>query len=189
MSRLSVVDELAARISALPLPARIGVDGVDAAGKTTLADELAGRLPEAARLSADDFLRPPAERYRQGRESPMGYYEDSFDHVALRAAVLAAQGIVIVDGIFLFRPELDDLWTFRIFVHVELEESIRRGVERDGAAKEELYRRRYGARPAALPRCGPAGRAGRRDPRQLRPRRAQTQPRRGGPPILTNGKM
>ena len=143
MSRLSVVDELAARISALPLPARIGVDGVDAAGKTTLADELVGRLPEAVRLSADDFLRPPVERYRQGRESPMGYYEDSFDHVALRAAVLAAQGIVIVDGIFLFRPELDDLWTFRILLHVELEESIRRGVERDGAAKEELYRRRY----------------------------------------------
>lgn len=48
MSRLSVVEELAARISALPLPARIDVDGVDAAGKTTLADELAGRLPEAA---------------------------------------------------------------------------------------------------------------------------------------------
>jgi uridine kinase len=91
VSRLSVVEELAARISALPLPARIGVDGVDAAGKTTLADELAGRLPEAARLSADDFLQPPVERYRQGRESPMGYYEDSFDHVALRAAVLAAR--------------------------------------------------------------------------------------------------
>jgi uridine kinase len=143
VSRLSVLEALAARISALTLPARIGVDGVDAAGKTTLADELAGRLPEAARLSADDFLRPPVERYRQGRESPSGYYEDSFDHVALRAAVLALQGLVIVDGIFLFRPELDDLWTFRVFLHVELDESIRRGLERDGAVKEELYRRRY----------------------------------------------
>jgi uridine kinase len=143
VSRLSVVEELAARISALSSPARIGVDGVDAAGKTTLADELAGHLPEAARLAADDFLRPPVERYRQGRESPMGYYEDSFDNVALRAAVLAAQRLVIVDGIFLFRPELNDLWTFRILLHVELEESIRRGIERDGAGKEELYRRRY----------------------------------------------
>ena len=159
MSRLSVVEELAARISALSLRARVGVDGVDVAGKTTLADELAGRLPGAARLSADDFLRPPVERYRRGRESPSGYYEDSFDHAGLRAAVRGTQGLVIVDGIFLFRPELDDLWTFRILVHVELEESIRRGVERDGAAKEELYRRRYApgqrlyldaGRPAAL---------------------------------------
>ena len=96
MSRLSVVEELAARISALPSPARIGVDGVDAAGKTTLADELAGHMPEAARLAADDFLRPPVERYRQRRESPSGYYEDSFDHVALRAAVLAAQGLSLI---------------------------------------------------------------------------------------------
>ena len=29
--------------------------------------------------------------------------------------MLAAQGLVIVDGIFLFLPELDDLWTFRIW--------------------------------------------------------------------------
>jgi uridine kinase len=143
VSRLSVVDELAGRISALPLPARVGVDGIDAAGKTTLTVELGDRLPGAARFSADDVLRPPVDRYRQGRESPAGYYDDSFDHARLRAAVLGTPGLVIVDGIFLFRPELNDLWTFRIFVHVELEESVRRGVTRDGADKEELYRRRY----------------------------------------------
>jgi uridine kinase len=50
---------------------------------------------------------------------------------------------VIVDGIFLLRPELNDLWTLRIFVYVELEESARRGIERDGAETEPLYRRRY----------------------------------------------
>ena len=32
-----------ARIAELPLPARVAVDGVDAAGKTTLADRLAAR--------------------------------------------------------------------------------------------------------------------------------------------------
>jgi uridine kinase len=80
VSRLPVLDQLAARIAALPRPARVGVDGVDAAGKTTLADGLAAHVPGAERLSADDFLRAPEERYRQGRESPQGYYEDSFDH-------------------------------------------------------------------------------------------------------------
>ena len=121
----------------------MAVDGVDAAGKTTLADELAMLLPRAARLCADDFLRPPEERYRQGRYSPAGYYEDSFDHDRLRRAVLATDALLIVDGIFLLRPELNDLWDFRIFVQVELEESIRRGVARDGAETEDLYRRRY----------------------------------------------
>jgi uridine kinase len=82
-------------------------------------------------------------RYRQGRDSPAGYYEDSFDHDRLRRAVLAAEVLLIVYGIFLQRPELNDLWDFRIFVHFEPEESIRRGVARDGPETEELYRRRY----------------------------------------------
>jgi uridine kinase len=143
------VGRLAERIRRLPHPARVAVDGVDAAGKTTLADELAARLDGAARLSADDFLRPPEERYRQGRESAKGFYDDSFDHERLRAAVLAAPEPVIVDGIFLFRPELDDLWTFRVFVRIELAESIRRGSQRDsekhGSVEEaeRLYRARY----------------------------------------------
>jgi len=137
------LDELAARLAVLPLPARVAVDGVDAAGKTTLASELAAVLPEAERVSADDFLRPSEERYRQGRESPVGYYEDSFDHPRLRSAVLASEGLLIVDGIFLFRPELNDLWDFRIFIDIGPEESIRRGVARDGPQTEGLYRRRY----------------------------------------------
>ena len=130
-------------VASLPPPARVAVDGVDAAGKTTLADELAAGLSEARRLSADDFLRPPEKRYQRGRGSPEGFYEDSFDYERLRDAVLADDRLVIVDGIFLFRPELNDLWTFRIFVRVELEEAMRRGVERDGPEKELLYRRRY----------------------------------------------
>ncbi len=142
MSDLSALDNLAGTIGVLPRPARVAVDGVDAAGKTTLADELARRLG-AVRLSADDFLRPSEERYRRGRESPEGYYLDSFDHDRLRRAVLAERALVIVDGIFLLRPELNDLWDFRIFLHVGPEEAMRRGVERDGADTEPLYRRRY----------------------------------------------
>jgi uridine kinase len=143
VSRLPVLERLARRIGELPVPAKVAIDGVDAAGKTTLADELAGMLPAARRLSADAFLRSTEERYRRGRESPEGYYLDSFDHARLREAVSAAGGLLLVDGIFLFRPELDDLWDFRVFVHIELEEGIRRGVARDGLEKEALYRRRY----------------------------------------------
>jgi uridine kinase len=57
--------------------------------------------------------------------------------------VLAAKTLLLVDGIFLLRPELLDLWDFRIFVQIEPGESIRRGVARDGPGVEELYRRRY----------------------------------------------
>ena len=63
--------------------------------------------------------------------------------------MLACDHLVIVDGIFLFRPDLNDLWDLRIFVHAEPEEALRRGVERDARGKgsreeaERLYRSRY----------------------------------------------
>ena len=63
-------------------PVRIGIDGVDASGKTSLADELVAPLEMTGRpivrASIDGFHRPRAERYRLGRESPEGYYRDSF---------------------------------------------------------------------------------------------------------------
>jgi uridine kinase len=121
----------------------VGVDGVTASGKTTLADELADALStqgrQVIRASVDDFHNPPEVRYRRGRMSPEGYYLDAFDYASLRALLLeplgpggdrryltggfgqpdgsgagfeeqvaARDAIVIVDGVFLFRPELDD---------------------------------------------------------------------------------
>ena len=61
----------------------IAVEGHDGVGKTRFADALqvafARAGVEAFRASADDFHRPRAFRYRQGRDSAKGYYEDAFD--------------------------------------------------------------------------------------------------------------
>jgi uridine kinase len=124
---------------------RIAVDGIDAAGKSTLADQL-GALLKAERVSIDDFLRPEDERYARGIDSPEGYYEDSFDFTAFRRAVLAARGTLIADGVFLQRPELDDLWDLRIWIDVSFEESLRRAEIRDAHYMEDVrgrYERRY----------------------------------------------
>jgi uridine kinase len=151
--RAALLERLAAAIAEVEPQPRVAVDGIDAAGKTTLADELAGMLERrgrlVARISEDDFLRPREERYARGELSPEGYYLDSFDHGALRAAVLAAtaDALVVVDGVFLQRPELADCWDLVVFVSVQPEEALRRALERDralfGKATEERYRRRY----------------------------------------------
>ena len=44
------------------------------------------------RASVDGFHRPRVERHAQGADSPIGYYEDSFDHDALRRALLEPLG-------------------------------------------------------------------------------------------------
>lgn len=75
---------------------RVGVDGVDGAGKTTLADELADVLRSrgrpVVRVRLDDFLHPRDVRYRRGRESPEGFFHDSYDLAAVRREVLEPLG-------------------------------------------------------------------------------------------------
>lgn len=70
----------------------VGIDGVDGAGKTTFANELAMLLGECGneviRISLDDYLNPQSVRYAQGRTSPRGFYEDSYDYVRFHDEVL-----------------------------------------------------------------------------------------------------
>jgi uridine kinase len=96
--RRTVIREICRAIGALRLdhPVRVAVDGVGAAGKTTLADELAAVLRESGRsvirAGIDGFHNPRQVRHRRGPLSPMGYYEDSFDYEAVVANLLAPLG-------------------------------------------------------------------------------------------------
>lgn len=136
--------------------ARVAIDGVTAAGKTTLADELAGLLrPEALveRISLDDYHRPAEERHRCGRDSPEGYYLDSFDYTwfinALAHRDITGGTIVLVDGVFLLRPELNALWSYRVFIDVDADVAYERGIARDASwmggedEARRLYQLRY----------------------------------------------
>ncbi|MCW3158326.1 uridine kinase [Micropruina sonneratiae] len=62
----------------------VAVDGVDGAGKTTFANDLATELTDSGlrviRISLDDFLNPPERRYAKGRSSPEGFVSDTYDY-------------------------------------------------------------------------------------------------------------
>jgi len=98
LSRDGLLARLAERIGAVRQghPVRVAVDGADAVGKTTLADELASVLratgADVIRASVDDFHRPRADRYARGPDSPEGYYRDSFNHEELLASLLDPLG-------------------------------------------------------------------------------------------------
>ncbi|WP_426515817.1 uridine kinase [Diaminobutyricibacter sp. McL0618] len=144
----------------------VAVDGIDGAGKTTFGDDLAAVFREAGhdafRASMEDFHRPRAERYRDGRESPVSFYRDSFDYQTFRRVLVdpfrmagstgfqtaawdvrrdaatvsrwvtgQPDGVLIVDGVFLNRPELRGIWNYSILLEVPWEVAYGRLAERD----------------------------------------------------------
>lgn len=136
-----------------------------------LAAALAPRR-EVVRASVDAFHRPRAERYRLGRASAEGCYRHTFDHLALRDRLLVpfrdgqpcvpaafdhrsdqpvdaapvqpgAAAVLVLDGVFLQRPELDVGWDLTVHLQVPDEEVLLRAAARDGSGSLPLYRDRY----------------------------------------------
>jgi uridine kinase len=145
----------------------IAIDGVDGSGKTTLADELSvviaafGR--NVVRASIDGFHHPRERRYLRGRDSPEGYFLDSYDYdefkqnlllpfhagarfvktahfdhrvdrqVTRSSSQLQPKSTLVIDGIFLHRDELVDSWDMSVFLEVPFSISYQRMAARDGS--------------------------------------------------------
>ena len=142
-----------------------------------LADALQVPTLPTLRASVDGFNRPRAQRYQRGELWADGYYLDSFnypallnqclvpfldgevvlrtaacDHLgdaeeAIDAVAIPTRAVLVIDGVFLLRPELRELWTLSIYLRVSPEETLRRAHRRDlglfGSA-EEIERRYLG---------------------------------------------
>ncbi|GAA3347980.1 hypothetical protein GCM10020358_64750 [Amorphoplanes nipponensis] len=97
-TRGELLDRLAEAVGAVPAghPTRVAIDGPPAAGKTTLADELAAVLRargrHVLRATIDDFLVPRVRRYARGEYSAEGCYFDAHDHDALNRVLLDPLG-------------------------------------------------------------------------------------------------
>lgn len=97
-TRDELLDRLAQAIASVTVahPTRVAIDGPPAAGKTTLADELAALLRtqgrDVIRATIDDFLFPRAQRYPRGEYSAEGCYFDAHDLDALNRVLLDPLG-------------------------------------------------------------------------------------------------
>jgi uridine kinase len=187
-ARTAVIGQIAALISQDQPghPARVAIDGVTAAGKSTFARELSSAVAARGRpvihLTMDGYHHRRAHRHRRGRMSATGYYDDAYDFAAFARLVLIplgpggdrryreriidlasdlpvteapatapADGVLIVDGSFLQRPELAGHWDHCVFLDTSLDVARSRGVRRDAAQfggpaqAEQLYAERYHA--------------------------------------------
>lgn len=63
------------------------------------------------------------------------------------AISVGANAVLLIDGVFLFRREIDAYWDLRILVDVDAETSIARAVQRDaGSEDREIIERKYRVR-------------------------------------------
>jgi uridine kinase len=112
--RSELLAYLAQMINAVdrPHPLRVAIDGIDASGKTSLANELVEPLQSlkrtSIRASLDGFHNPRSIRYRRGPDSPLGYFEDAFDYTRLQNALLQPLG---PDGSRCYRTAIFDYLT------------------------------------------------------------------------------
>jgi uridine kinase len=182
-ARADLLDDLSATLLELNAeqPKLVAIDGRSAAGKTTLADELAlmvrlqGR--PVLRCSMDDF-HPPGHKYRSRERpyTPVSYYEEGYDYATFQTYVLdpvrygstccrlahwdsfndvafpeqwsdvPRGAIVIIDGIFLVRPDFRQYWDYTIWLQIDWETMIERAANRDvawvGSAEVVIHRYR-----------------------------------------------
>jgi uridine kinase len=168
--RATVLDRLAEWLATQELdhPLRVGLDGVCGAGKTTFGNALAERIAAqgriVVRLDSDRFHHVRAVRYRQGRDSGRGYYDDAYDFEGLRDLTLRPLGpggsrrfaegihdrrsddvrvdwgmapreaVVIFDATFIQRGGLRDAWDVVVYLDVSRDVALGRGIARDSTA-------------------------------------------------------
>lgn len=123
----------------------IGINGLDCAGKTTLSFQLREHLceqnTEVGLLHVDDFNDSVFQdsfyrRYITNGVSAIdldNYYNRSICYRDLKEAILAHSSetnVLLVEGVFLYKPVLRELFTFKIFIDVALQTATERYAKR-----------------------------------------------------------
>lgn len=149
-------------------PIRVAINGIEGTGKTVFAEKLSNYLTDkgfiAKQVTIDGFHFNKERRYRQGRDSGKGYYEDCYNEMSFVEKVLKAsqaenphitaathdlesdeyldlepieidpQTVLITDGAYLFKAIYRDHWDLKVYLKTSFETAMSRGINRDMAS-------------------------------------------------------
>lgn len=143
------IEDLREQLAKLPQPAVVAISGFGGAGKSTLANEL-GEALGAPVVSVDSFAknhlsggtawdsvdfarleREVLEPFLKGQNPIMHGHYDSRENAVANTNEVKHDGLLIVEGVGLLRPELFKYFAYKIWIDVPLEEAIVRGKKRD----------------------------------------------------------
>lgn len=146
-------------------PIRVAINGVEGTGKTTFANGLGRFLSlkgeNVLNVSIDGFHFNKEYRYKQGVDSALGYYQDSYDeksfvekvllssqeeipkitiathslvsdeYLDLEPIEIMSNSILITDGAYLFKSAYRSYWDLKIYLSTDFETALLRGTQRD----------------------------------------------------------
>lgn len=136
------------KINSLQHPILIGVSGFGGSGKTTFANQLGNKL-NAPVISIDSFNKGITEYsnwelmdfnrleeevlipFTSGK-TPISYtHYDGGKERTSKEIMVTPQGILIVEGVGLIRPDLMKYFSYTIWIDCPIDEATRRGKKRD----------------------------------------------------------
>ena len=164
--KTTFADALAERLGAAGRPVvRASIDGFH----HPLAHRRAeGRTPEAVWSRHFDYAALRHELLDPWRAGPPASFRTAVHDVVTDAVLqqearpVPPSGVLVVDGLFCQRPELDGCWDRVVFLDVPFEVSVARMAARDGSVDDVDHpdQRRYvDAQRIYLDRCDPLARA------------------------------
>jgi uridine kinase len=147
---MDISPEIVVHIKSLKIPLIVGVSGFGGAGKSTFANAL-GTILGAPVIGVDNFMkdrtlknyslweamdyarlkREVLETFVAGR-NPLHYGHYGWGpNAIIETKDVPHRGIIIVEGVGLFRPEINQYLGYKIWIDCPVEEGIKRGKKRD----------------------------------------------------------
>lgn len=159
---MEITYDLLSAIKNLPKPTLVGVSGFGGSGKSSVARKLSEAW-DAPVIGVDSFQKKGAfdtefslweimdynrlkkevfEPFFRQEDIHYGHF-DASKEVISHVVDIKNTGMLIVEGVGLFRPELMKYFTYKIWVNTAIDEAITRGKKRDreeyGNPTDELW--------------------------------------------------
>ena len=131
----------------------VGIDGLGAAGKSTLADLVARSVPRAVVVRTDDFDAQPEwdwPRFLEQVHAPLAAGQAARYEVAAwdvgttgEWRTVPPDAVLVLEGVSSTRTELAVPWHLSVWVDTPRDVRRRRALDRDGPATQALWEQHW----------------------------------------------